>query len=143
MVGRARSIFCTAEDRTEGLDPESKSGFLDLLKYLTAKDLDVKLPLFTGDATEVRKANQENLATCDALVLYYGTGDEIWKNSIESELRKMPAFRSAKRLLARSTYFAMPTTDDKKIKIALEVDTIDGLKGFSEAEMEKFIEALA
>ena len=45
------------------------------------RGLKYALPAFEGDASEVRKANQQHLATCDVVLLFYGAGDAAWKRA--------------------------------------------------------------
>ena len=41
-----------------------------------------------GTPPAVRQNNQELLAECDAVILFYGKGDEAWKRAIGNELKK-------------------------------------------------------
>ncbi len=105
--------------------------------------LDVKLPVFTGDTTAVREANETLMKSCDIVLLYYGKGPETWKLSMESELEKMNAYRGDNPLQAAFTYLAEPATDHKQFMILTEEpNLINGLEGFSEAEMDAFVQAL-
>ena len=114
-----------------------------LRKWLIEQGMEVKLPLFAGEATAVREANEHLMATCDAVLLYYGAGDEAWKNAIDSDHRKIRAYRGAKPLPARSTYLAEPLTDDKQDMIDMEeAALINGLAGFDGASMGEFLEAI-
>lgn len=125
-------------------DERDRKDTLPLLKFLKARGLDVKLPVFAGDAGAVDKANQELLLAADAVVLFYGAGDELWKYSHQTELRKIGGLRRDKPLLAAYTYLAGPGTDDKELMLAMEEpNLIDSLNGFSEAAMVGFVAALA
>ncbi len=96
-----------------------------------------------GDAAEVRKSNQQNLASCDAVVLFYGAGDEAWKRANRSELKKMTAYRGD-LLPPVATYLAEPRTDDKQDMIDMEEDgLIDGTEGLAEAALTKFLQQAA
>ena len=95
---------------------------------------EVALPAFEGDASQVRKTNQQLLASCDAVILFYGAGDEAWKRTIDNELKKMAGYRGGKPLPAIYTYLAEPRTSDKEDLIDMEEPgLIDGLDGFAEA----------
>jgi hypothetical protein len=114
-----------------------------LRKWLKAQGLETKLPLFAGEATAVREVNEQLLATCDAVLLFYGAGDEAWKTAIDSDHRKIRAYRGAKPLLARVTYLAEPLTDDKQDLIDMEeAALIDGLAGFDADAMAGFLQTL-
>jgi hypothetical protein len=96
-----------------------------------------------GDAAEVRKANHQNSANCDAVILFYGTGDEAWKRANRNELKKMAAYRG-ERLPPAATYLAEPRTDDKQDMIDMEEEgLIDGRDGLTESALTKFLEQVA
>ncbi len=112
-------------------------------KFLQQQGFEAQLPGFKGDATTVRETNQKLLEACDAVIVFYGAGDEAWKRTITIDLKKMAAYRGAKPLLARCTYLAEPRTDDKEDLIDMEErDLIDGLRGFDEASMAEFVRAV-
>lgn len=45
---------------------------------LLFKDFEVAHPPFAGDEREIREADDELLRTCDAVVIFYGAGNEAW-----------------------------------------------------------------
>jgi hypothetical protein len=103
----------------------------------------VEIPLFEGDAATVQKSNQDMLTQCDLIIIYYGAGDELWKHTVDNDLRKMKGYRSEKPLLATFTYLGGAPTDDKKELIEMEEpNVIDGLAGFSETAMQALINKL-
>ena len=124
-------------------DEKDRKPSVRLRKWLIEQGMEVKLPLFAGEATAVREANEHLMATCDAVLLYYGAGDEAWKNAIDSDHRKIRAYRGAKPLPPRSTYLAEPLTDDKQDMIDMEeASLINGLAGFDGESMGEFLEAI-
>ena len=124
-------------------DERDRQATIPLRKFLKGRGCDVQIPLFEGDAATVRQNNQELLGECDAVILFYGAGDEAWKRSIGSELKKATAYRSAKPLLANYIYLAEPATASKQDLIDLEESNlINGLQGFSDAEMLKFMSVM-
>jgi hypothetical protein len=137
-------------DRSEGAklvylicDEKDRKATVAVRKLCKQLGLEVALPIFEGDASDVRNANQQLLASCDAVILYYGVGDEAWKRTIDSELKKMAAYRSTP-LPARFTYLAEPRTSDKDDLIDMaETGLIDGLGGFAGPEIIKSLRPLA
>jgi len=124
-------------------DEKDRKPSVPLRKWLKDQGMEVKLPLFAGEATAVREANEIMLATCDAVLLYYGAGDEAWKNAIDSDHRKIRAYRGAKSLPLRFTYLAEPITDDKQDMIDMEeASLINGLAGFDAEAMGEFLQAI-
>jgi hypothetical protein len=127
-------MICTEKDRKATVPAR---------KYLRAQGFEVELPAFEGDATAIRDAHRQLMSECDAVLLYYGVGDEAWKRTVDSDLRKMAGYERAKPLLANYTYLADPVTGDKDELIELEEpDLIDGIGEFSEAGLDAFLHAI-
>jgi hypothetical protein len=124
-------------------DEKDRKATVPVRKYFREHALDVFLPTFAGDATSVREAHQNLIATCDAVMLFYGAGDEAWKRTIDHDLKKMAGYREGRPVLARCTYLAAPKTTDKEDLIDMgEPDLIDGLNAFSEEGMTAFMRAM-
>jgi hypothetical protein len=124
-------------------DERDRKDIIPLRKYLKKQDVEVKIPAFEGDAATVQKSNQDMLTQCDSVIIYYGAGDELWKHTVDSDLRKMKAYRGEKPLVAAYTYLGEPATVDKKEMIELEeTGVIDGLAGFPETAMQALITKL-
>ena len=124
-------------------DEKDRKASVPLRKLCKQLGFDVALPAFEGDASQVRKTNQQLLASCDAVFLYYGAGDEAWKRAIYNELKKMGGYRGDKPPPVRCIYLAEPKTSDKEDMIDMEeAGLIDGLAGFAEAAIAKSIQAM-
>lgn len=126
-------------------DEKDGKDVIPLLKFLIGKGCETSRPIFTGeDAGKVREANQALYMGCDAVILFYGTGDQTWKYYQQTELKKMRGLRGDKPLLAEFTYVAAASTGDKELLVSLaEGDVIDALNGLSETGMAPFINAVA
>lgn len=135
-VDRARLIYliCNEKDR---------KATVPLRKYFRDHGCEVSLPAFEGDATVVREAHQQLMVNCDAVILFYGAGDEAWKRTIDNELKKMPSYRGGKTLLASYTYLAAPKTTDKEDLIDMEEpNLINGVENFPEAKVAALVQAM-
>ncbi len=125
-------------------DERDRKATIPLRKFLKGQGIDSSVPAFEGDAASVRQSNQDMLAACDAVVVFYGAGDDAWKRSVDAEIRKSPGYRSGKPLLTPFTCLAEPATGDKTDLVDLEEPRlINCLQGFSDAAMTEFITALA
>ncbi len=125
-------------------DERDRKATIPLRKFLKQNGIDSQIPVFEGDAATVRQAHQDMLAQCDGLMVFYGAGDEAWKRSIDSDLRKLPAYRGAKPILANYTYLAGPSTADKTDLIDLEEpNLINALSAFSDTLFDPFLKQLA
>jgi hypothetical protein len=101
-------------------DERDRKASVPLRKLCRHLGFEVALPAFEGDAARVREANQQNLADCDIVLLYYGAGDAAWKRAIGVELKKMAGYRAGKPLPAMFVYLAEPRTGDKEDLIDME-----------------------
>jgi len=124
-------------------DKKDREATRGLRKRLRDSGFDIEIPVFEGDAATVREANKETLAQCNAAILFYGVGDEIWMRTVENDLRKGSAYRDARPPVLSFTYIAGPATDDKRDMIELEdPNVINGLEGLQEVAVESLLEAL-
>jgi hypothetical protein len=117
-----------------------------LRKCLLARGFALLKPAFDGDAEEVRKTHEGHLAECDAVLIYYGTGSDAWKQSIDRDVEKAKGRRGGRKLRAVFNWIAAPTGDDKDDVIAEGVtpNLIDGRGGVSESLVdEKIVKVLA
>jgi len=112
-------------------------------RFCRGEGFEVVLPAFEGDATAVRETNQKLLTDCDAVILFYGAGDEAWKRTVDNELKKMKLHRGSHPPIATYTYLAEPVTSDKEDLIDMEEPyLLNGLEGLPDAEMKAFIQAV-
>jgi len=124
-------------------DRQDRKATVPVHKFCRENGFDIQIPAFEGDATALREANQQLLTSCDAVILFYGAGDEAWKRTVDNELKKMPGYRGGKPLLATYTYLADPKTSDKEDLLDMEDhNLINGLEGFSEAQMAAFMQTM-
>lgn len=124
-------------------DEKDRKATVPLRKYLKGKGFEVRRPVFDAEEEKARQAYEKDLAHCDAVILFYGDGDEAWKREKKDDLKDIAAYRGEKPMPPLFTYLAAPTTDDKEDLIDLEEpNLIDGLEDFSETAMEAFLAAL-
>lgn len=131
-------------------DERDRPDIVALIRLLRAAGLQVTTPVFSGDAETVREANQQRLASCDAVLLFYGAGDEAWKFHQDNALRRSAALRTRAdgqvpgRAPPVSLFVAAPLTADKALLIALaEPGMIDGSAGCDEGLLRSFIKSLS
>ncbi|MGH7844517.1 MAG: hypothetical protein ACREQW_05010 [Candidatus Binatia bacterium] len=123
-------VLCDARDRKD---------ILALLKLLR-ESADITLPVFVGDAAQVREANQTLLMDCDAVLLYYGSGDEAWKFHQQNELKRIRALRSKQPLPPETLYLSDPSTEDKELLVGLgEPNLINAMTGIPEDAIGAFL----
>ena len=81
--------------------------------HLFDHGFEVILPFFDEDETQARMEHEENLRSCDAMLLYYGAGDELWLRRKLRELQKSAALGRERPWLARGIYIGAPATPQK------------------------------
>ena len=121
-----------------------RAASVPLLKLLDEQGLEVTSPVFAGKAAEVRKANAQLLAGCDAVILFYGAGDEVWKFHEQNNLRKQSASADAAGRRGDWICLVPPVTADKQLLRQLgKADLIDLLDGGSAAALKPLLVSLA
>ena len=97
-------VICDARDR-------DNVGALE--QFLYEQRLDVLSSVFEGDEASVRTDHEESLLVCDAALIYYGAGGELWFRRKLRDLQKIAGYGRAKPLLARGVFIAAPFTPEK------------------------------
>jgi hypothetical protein len=100
----APSVYFLYDER----DTESVSPWADLLFN---KGLEVIHPAFKGD---IRAYQEENLRTADAVVIFFGSTDEVWVRRKFSELQKIPGYGRTKPAPAVVVCLLPPQTPEKQ-----------------------------
>jgi hypothetical protein len=124
-------------------DQRDLKATIPLTKALKARGHEVERPLFDGNAAAISRASEDLLQQCDAVLVFYGAGDEAWRRALNSDIRKAKAYRNGRPLLAQYTYLHEPATAAKQELIDLEESClIDCRNGFSETALSAFLAAL-
>lgn len=127
-------LICNEKDR---------KATVPLRKFCRGLGFEVAIPAFEGDAASVREAHQQLMTNADVVILFYGTGDDAWKRTIDNELKKMPGYRSGKPVPPSYTFLADPKTTNKEDLIDMEESNlIIGLGDFSDTKMAAFVTAM-
>ncbi len=98
--------------------------------FLFDQHLEVIHPVFDGDEAEVREYHEENLRTCDAVVLFYGAANECWLRRKLRELQKIAGNGRSKPAPEVAICLVPPKTAEKerfRTHEALVVAQWDGL----------------
>jgi hypothetical protein len=96
------------------VDRDDAAGAAPLEDLLYERGYEVVLPVFDGDETEIREDHEENLRTCDGVLIYYGTAHELWLRKTLRELRKCAGYGRERPLAAKAVCLAPPPTPDKE-----------------------------
>lgn len=111
--------------------------------YLYDQGYEVILPVFDGDEVQIRKDHEENLSICDAVLFYYGEGNELWLRQKLREVQKSAAFGRKKPILLKAIYVAPPDSPTKARFRTREAMVIDQRTAFDPAGLSPFISQLS
>jgi len=109
--------------------------------FLFDKGYEVIIPAFEGDQTELRLDHQENLKSCDAVLIYYGAGNELWLRSKTRDLLKITGYGRKKPLNVKTVCIAPPLNPQKERFRSHEVKVIS-LADTNFSALEDFIKEI-
>ena len=113
-----------------------------LADYLYEQGFEVILPVFEGEESQIRKDHEENLSVCDAVLFYYGEGNELWLRQKLREVQKSAAFGRKKPIVIKAIYVAPPDNPTKAKFRTREAMVIDQRAPFDPAALSGFISQL-
>ncbi len=115
-----------------------------LSDYLFDRGYEVILPLFDEDEAQTRMEHEENLRSADAVIIFYGAGNEVWLRRKLRELQRSGGLGREKPWLGRAIYVAGPPTPQKERLRTLEATVLhEGNAGFQAPVIDAFLADLA
>ena len=130
-----RRIYLVSDRR----DEHAPSALAD---YLYEQGFEVILPVFEGEEAQIRKDHEENLSVCDAVLFYYGEGNELWLRQKLREVQKSAAFGRKKPIVIKAIYVGPPDSPSKAKFRTREAMVIDHRGPFDPAALTTFISQL-
>lgn len=113
-----------------------------LQDHLFDRGLEVVLPVFEGDEADVREDHEESLRTCDAVMIFYGAGNELWLRRKLREIRKISGQGRAAAPPPVAILAAPPATPQKQRLRTREATVIQQPEGLRPEELEPFLAGL-
>ena len=93
-------------------DSKDESSLEALEDYLFDQGLEISLPAFDGSDAEAEALHQDNLLTCDAVLVYYGAAPKAWVDIKLRELLKATGYGREKPIQVQAVYIVPP--DDRR-----------------------------
>jgi len=109
--------------------------------FLFEKNFEVIHPVFEGDEAEVREYHEENLRTCDAALILYGSASECWLRRKLRELQKSAGYGRTKATPVAIS-LVPPASPEKERFRTHGAMVIPQLSGFSPDPLKPFISLL-
>jgi hypothetical protein len=121
-------------------DPKDEPYVEALEDYLFDQGLEVSLPAFDGDDAAAATLHQDNLRSCDAVLVYYGAAPKAWVDIKLRELLKAAGYGREKPIAAQSVYIAPPDDHRKERYRTHQATVIRQSAQFApSAELDAFI----
>lgn len=95
-------------------EPKDEAAVEALEDYLFAQGLEVMLPAFDGADADAAALHQDNLLTCDAVLVYYGAVPRAWVDIKLRELLKATGYGRPAPIAVRAVYIAPPDDHRKE-----------------------------
>ena len=103
------------------------------------KAFNVKRPL--QDAASFNN-HQQLLQSSDAVLLYYGNGDDEWFGNLWLQIQRHTSAGKAKPILVRAIYAGQPMTEEKDLLDSKDPLIIKNFDDFKEETLAQFIERI-
>jgi hypothetical protein len=139
------------EDRSEDdllrvyliCDQRDEEAIAPLDDFLYDQGFEVIRPLFDDDETQVRQDHLDTLQVCDAVMIYYGSGNEKWLRTKLGDLRKIAGYGRSRPMLAKAVYVTQPETTQKQQFRTREAIVIKAFGEFEPGLLEPFLTQIA
>jgi hypothetical protein len=96
-------------------------------------------PLMEGDEAQVREDHKDNLATCDAALIYQGAASDIWLRTKRSDLKKASGFGRIKPMAGHAIYLGAPETPQKQSFRTHEAEVVKNFGTFASGALACFL----
>jgi hypothetical protein len=111
--------------------------------FLFDQQLEVRLPLFDGDAEAVRTEHYELLKECDGVLLYWGNANEAWLRTMLRDLNKVFGLGRSDPFGATALYLAGLPDAGKEAFRTHEVTTVRANGAFDPGSLSSFVALLS
>lgn len=98
-------LICDRADE-EAIEP--------LEDFFFSRGIEVSLPGFEADESEVQEIHIRNLRDCDAALIYYGAAGMHWVDFKIRDLQKAAGYRDSQPIAASAVYLAPPSNRRKE-----------------------------
>ena len=105
--------------------------------YLFDQGFEVIIPVFEGKQSELRADHQENMQNCDAVIIYFGAGSDLWVRTKVRDLIKISGYGRTKPLNMKAMLLAEPKTRSKTRYRTQDMEVINMLSGFDKTGLNE------
>ena len=116
---------------------------LPLVDELAQRGHLVTLPLRDGTEAETREVHENEMAFCDAVIIYYGTAREHWVRMKQFDLRKASGWGRTEPFRAAAVWIDEPVTASKRAYTSADAMVIDATTRSLAEALAPFLHLLA
>jgi serine/threonine protein kinase len=95
-------------------DQQDEAALEPLEDFFYAEGIEVSLPGFEAEESEVQQIHIQNLRDCDAALIYYGAAGMHWVDFKIRDLQKAAGYRDARPIPVSAVYIAPPSNHRKE-----------------------------
>ena len=120
-------------------DQLDRANVAPIQDFLFDQSLEVRLPLFEGDAEEIREEHYEILKECHGVLIFWGKAKEGWMRTILRDLNKVFGLGRTGPYKAAALYLAeLPDTNKESFRTR-EVSIIRSERAFEPGLLRPFV----
>lgn len=124
-------------------DARDEAAVENLEDYFFEQGLEVCLPAFDGTDADAEALHRENLLTCDAVLVYYGSAPRAWVDIKLRELLKAAGYGRTSPIGVQAVYIAPPEDRRKERYRSHQAHVILQPEGFAPSpEIAEFVAAV-
>ena len=123
-------------------DPVDALAVQPVEDWLFEQHYEVVRALEHGNERELREDHEENLKSCDAVLIYHGLTTAFWLRSKLRDLQKSFGYGRQRPFLGRAVLVSDPATPDKKNIRSNEVLILPGSGPFEPSMLRPFIKQM-
>jgi serine/threonine protein kinase len=95
-------------------DQQDEAALEPLEDFFYGQQIEVSLPGFEAEESEVQQIHIQNLRDCDAALIYYGAASMHWVDFKIRDLQKAGGYRDGRPIPVRAVYVAPPVNHRKE-----------------------------
>ena len=143
----AKPVETAAEEITSKMvylicDMEDMEIIRPLEDFLFDNGVEVVLPIFEGDESQIREDHIENLKNCKGVIIFYGNGNELWLRTKMRDFMKINGYGRTTPLAFKGVYVSGPATPGKQRFRTLEAEVVNGIEGVPVNELKNLLSKL-
>jgi len=124
-------------------DQQDEAAVEPVEDFFYAEGIEISLPGFEAEESEVQQIHIQNLRDCDAALIYYGAAGMHWVDFKIRDLQKAAGYRDSQPIPMSAVYVAPPFNHRKERFKSVSVDVVrQSGESFDPALLESFVHSL-